>query len=446
MIARKDFTRRLFLGGAGVAIGLPLFETFLPRLARGQAAAAPRRFIGYYLPNGMVMEEWRPQGTGTGWTLPPLMQPLAAFKSDLLVLSGLQNRLQADGLGDHAGGTGSVLTAYTVPKTERVMPGPSIDQLLADNLGQDTKIPSLQLGGEGGNDAGTCDSGYPCSFTNQISFRADGSPMPKLSSPSEIFQQLFEGLDPTVSAEEAARRLALRTSALDLVIEEATELQPKLSEHDRPKLEQYLTSVREVERRIQNSMDTSAQCTIPQQPMDVDGDGAGATAYMDTMSDLMAIGLHCDATRFMSFQWGNAVSNRDYGFINADGGHHNISHHGGSQSNIDKLRAIDLWEMERLAYFLGKLKGMQDLDGQSVLANTLIFVSSDVSDGDQHNHDDMPVLLLGQGGGAVTTDRHVPYDDGSWFAYLFLAIAQAYGVAVSSFGEEGTTPLPGLTI
>jgi hypothetical protein len=417
----------------------------MPRAAKGQNAGVPRRFVGFYVPNGMHMPDWTPAGGGgAAWETPLLLQPLESHKQDLVVLTGLQNTLQADGLGDHAGGTGSFMTGHTVPKDVRVMPGPSIDQLLASHIGQDTKLPSIQLGGAGGNEAGTCDSGYPCSFTNQISFREDGSPMPKLDQPRDVFEQLFEGLDPTANAEEIARRNALRTSALDLVTEEANELMPLLSAHDRPKLDQYLTSVREVERRIELAGATSGQCVIPSEPIDGDRNGEGMNGYIETMLDLMALALHCDATRVISFQWGNAVSDRDYGFIGATGGHHNISHHQSQESNFDKLKLIDAWEMEKLNYFLDRLSELRDFDDTSVLSNTLLFLSSDVSDGNRHNHDDMPVLLAGQAGGLLETGRHLVYDDDPWFSNLFLWIAQAYGVPITEFGEHATQALPGL--
>jgi hypothetical protein len=437
-IRRRGPSRRAFLGTAGVAIGLPLLESLMPRVARGQAAAAPLRFLAYYVPNGMVMEEWTPAVAGTEWVPTTLLQPLTPYKAAVNVLTGLRNTKQEEGPGDHAGGTGSFLTARTVPKTQAVHAGPSIDQVIAGAIGQQTTLPSLQLGGEGGDAAGTCDSGYPCAFTNQISFTEAGVPMPKIQSVSDAYDRLFAGSDPTATSEEIARRAALRVSALDVIIDQAAAIQPMLSAHDRPKLQQYLDSVREVERRVQLTIDNPIMCNNAP-PAEPNGDDE----YIEVMSDLVSLAFQCDATRVISLQWGNAGSNRDYAFRDpsAGGGHHNISHHQSLQENIDKLRIIDIWEVEKLAYLLSKLSTMQDFDGKTVLENSLIFYSSEISDGDRHNHDNMPVLLMGNAGGAIQTGRHIMYQNEPWFANLFITIANVLGAPITTFGENGDAPI-----
>lgn len=440
-IRRRGPSRRAFLGTAGVAIGLPLLESLMPRVARGQAAAVPKRFLAYYVPNGMVMEDWTPAVAGTEWVPTTILQPLTPYKEWVNVLTGLRNTKQEMGPGDHAGGTGSFLTARTVPMAQAVHAGPSIDQVIAGVIGQETTLPSLQIGGEGGDAAGTCDSGYPCAFTNQISFTEAGVPMPKIQSVSDIYDRLFAGSDPTATSEEIARRAALRVSALDVIIDQASAIQPRLSAHDRPKLQQYLDSVREVERRVQLTIDNPVQCnnTPPAEP-------EGDDAYIETLSDLVALAFQCDATRVISLQWGNAGSGRNYGFYNpiVNDGHHNISHHQSVAEQIDKLRFIDTWEMEKLAYLLSKLSTMQDFDGKTVLENSLIFYSSEISDGDRHNHDNMPVLLMGNAGGAIPSGRHIMYPNEPWFANLFISIANAFDVPITTFGENGDAPITDL--
>ncbi|HTM45670.1 MAG TPA: DUF1552 domain-containing protein, partial [Polyangiaceae bacterium] len=406
MIRRRGPSRRAFLGGASVAIGLPLLESLMPKRARGQSASAPLRFLGYYVPCGMVMEQWTPALTGTDWAPTPLLEPLTPYKANVNVLTGLQNTHQEMGPGDHAGGTGAFLTGRTVPKLQTVHAGPSIDQAIAAVVGQQTTLPSLQIGGEGGDAAGTCDSGYPCAFVNQISFDLQGVPMPKLTDMTAAYNLLFAGSDSGATAAEAARRAALKASALDIVVQQADDLQPKLSAFDRPKMQQYLDSVREVERRIQLVASNPVQCNSAPPPMP-----QGSDQYIEVMSDLLALAFQCDATRVVSLEWGNAGSNRDYSFVDPSvtAGHHTISHHQGLQVNIDQLVIIDHWEITKLAYLLDKLSKMQDFDGKTVLENSIIFYSSEISDGDRHNHDNMPVLLLGNAGGAITGGRHIMY-------------------------------------
>jgi hypothetical protein len=422
-------------------LGLPLVESLLPRQALGQAVQAPKRFIGYFVPSGMLMEEWTPSGTGSNWQATGLLAPLAPFQAHTNVLTGLRNTKQEDNLGDHAGGTGAFLTGRTVPRHQTVMGGPSIDQVIAATLGQETSLPSWQLGGEAGTAAGSCDSGYPCAFANQISFTEAGVAIPKVKSVADAFQRLFAGTDLTADPVEVSRRAALKVSMLDVVLDEAQALAPQLSVQDRPKIEQYLSSLRDVEHRVQLLVDSPTQCTAvaPSEPV-------GDDELNETLSDLMALAFQCDLTRVITFQWGNAASNRNYGFRDPTilDGHHNISHHQGLTERLDQLRTIDTWQVEKLAYLLGKLDAVEDLDGNSVLHNSLIFYSSDISDGDLHNHDDMPVLLLGRAGGAVQSGRHIVYDEQPWFANLFISIANALGVPLETFGENGDGPISDL--
>jgi len=464
MKSKITVPRRMFLGGAAVAISLPFLETLTPRKALGQAAAAPKRFLGYFMPNGMDMEDWRPVGTGP-LTLGPMMQAgtadigggpgLEAFKDKLLVISGLQNTNQCCGPGDHAGGIGSFMTNRTVPNTVgEGMGGPSIDYLIADHYGNVTLRPYFVLGGEPPFWQGdTCDSGYPCAVGNHVTFDMTGNNIPRIETPGEAFDQLFMGLDPTASNEETVKRLALETSILDLVDQQSTSLAQKLSAQDRPRLEEYLTSIREVEQRIaaQVANGGGGSCTPPTRvdSFDVANEGGGINGdhlgAITISHELMAIGLQCDSTRVMSFMWGNMTSARNYSFIGAAGGHHDVSHHGGGTESIGKLKKIGRWEHNRFAEFLTLLNSMPDVDGRTVLDNTLIFLSSDISDGDSHNHDDMPVLLAG-GAAGFTMGRHLEVQ-GPWFGDLFISIAQAFGVpGVTTFGEQGVGPLPGLIV
>jgi len=462
----QRYGRRAFLGGSSVLIGLPFLETLAPRAARGQAASAPKRFLGYFYPNGIVMDDWRPVGEGTAFQLGPTMSStqrdfsadglgeypaaehgpgLDELKSDILILSGLQNTQQEPGDGDHSGGVGAFLTNRTTPRdaAATTMGGPFIDYTIGQAIGQDARRPYLAMAGEYARPAGgTCDTGFSCLVGDHISFDNEGVNLPRYDHPEDIFDQLFQGLDPTVGADVFAARWAQDQSVLDVVIEEATLLEPTLSYQDRPRLQEYLNSVREVERRIgllQNG--GGGACTLPTREESYAFEDGRRT--IDISHELMALAFQCDATRAISFMWGNSSNGRPHNFIGAPGGHHDISHHGGAADALNKLRRIDYWWMRRFSELITRLKALPDIDGRTVLDNTLVFVGTDVSDGDAHNHDDMPVILAGHAAG-FTMGQHLVYN-GNWFGELFVSIAQGFGLStVASYGEMGTAPLPGL--
>ncbi len=429
--------RRAFLGGAAVAIALPFFESLTPREARGQAAAAPKRFLGVFMPNGFDMADFRPIGGPGALQLGPMMASLAPFKDQLLVLGGLQNTHQDHSTGDHAGGIGAMLTSRSVKFDSEKMGGASIDQVIAEQVGGGSRLKSLELAGEAGATEGACDS-YRCSIGNHISFDASGTPLPKLFDTGQVFDRLFQGFDPSASAVDVARRNQSRKSVLDAVLAQAQDLKTKLNAGDNVKLDEYLNAVREVETRI--GLGSSAGSCTP--PIKKEGSLTDQQRH-EVLNDLVSLAFQCDITRVSTLMWGNFGSNRNYAAAGAAGGHHDLSHHGTNQSSLDKLKMIGKWEMDRLADLLGKLKALPDSDGRTVLDNTLIFYSSDVSDGDAHNHDDMPVLLAG-GGANFAMNRYLTYPDEPYFGELFLSIANAYGSTMTSFGEHGDKPLPGL--
>lgn len=435
----KSLSRRLFLGGAAATVALPFFESMAPREARGQAASAPRRFLAYFAPNGFDMADFRATAGPGPLALGPMMASLEPLKSDLLLLTGLQNTKQDRPMGDHAGGIGSFLSNRTVVYDQEKMGGPSIDQVIADQVGTKTKLKSLELSGEEGSSDGFCDSGYRCAVGNHISFDAAGTPLPKLFDTAAIFDRLFQGFDAGASAADAARRAKYRKSVLDNVLGQATTLSGKLSATDKKKLDEYLSAVRNVEMRIDAGAGT-ASCKPPTR---TEGKLDDAMRH-GVLTDLIALAFQCNVTSVVSLMWGNMTSNRNYAFIGASGGHHDISHHADNPDNIAKLKKIGRWEIDQLALLLTKLKSLPDSDGRTVLDNTLVFYSSDISDGDSHNHDDMPVLLAG-GGAGFTLGRHVVFPEKPQFGQLFLSIAQAYGSPITSFGEQGMAPLAGLT-
>lgn len=438
-------SRRTFLKGAGAALSLPLLEAMLPGTARAQAAA-PRRFFAFYVPNGIHMPAWTPSSSGAGYALTPILAPLAPHQADVLVLSGLDNyaaTAQGNGAGDHARGTACFLTCVHPYKTEgsNLSLGPSVDQLIADHLSGQTQLRSLELGCEGGGSTGGCDSGYSCAYTRNISWRTATTPVPKLTNPRSVFDRLFAGFNPGESWESIAKRRRYKQSVLDFVMQDAQRLDARLGGRDRAKLDEYMTSVRELELRLDNATaDEGPTCQPFAQP---EGTPQDFGEHVRLMLDLVALSFQCDITRVGSFMLGNGGSNRSYSFIGVPGAHHELSHHQGDPAKHAALQTINTWEVEQLAYLLGKLKAADDVTG-SVLDNTLVFFSSEVEDGNSHRHYDLPVLLAGGGGGMVTPGRHVSYPGNTPIANLFVSILQGMGVATSTFGDDGTAPLPNL--
>lgn len=437
-------SRRTFLKGAGAAMALPLLEAMLPGSARAQSAEVPKRLFAFYVPNGIHMSAWTPGSEGAGYALTPILQPLAAYRDDFLVLSGLSNYAatpQGDGPGDHARGTGCFLTAAHPVKTEGadISIGPSVDQVAADFLADQTRLRSLELGCEGGGSTGGCDSGYSCAYSRNVSWRSATTPMPKEVNPRSVYDRLFAGFDPGETAQQIGKRQRYKQSVLDFVLDDAQRLSQRLGTRDRAKLDEYMTGVRELETRLETSTQ-GPSCEPFQRP---DGTPADFQEHVRLMLDLVALAFQCDITRVATFMLGNGGSNRSYSFLGVSGAHHELSHHQGDSAKHAALQVIDTWEVEQLAYLLSKLKAAQDVEG-SVLDNTLVFFSSEISDGNAHSHNNLPVLLAGRGGGAVSPGRHIAYPQSTPIANLFVSMLQSVGVSTSSFGDDGNGPLSGL--
>lgn len=441
MIGYRPLSRRTFLASAGATVALPFLHSALPRAARAQVAA-PQRFLGYYVPNGIHMAGWTPSSEGAAYTLPSLLEPLAGVRDKVMVMSGLANRpARPDGPGDHASGTAAFLTNAHPFKTggANIQNGISLDQRLAQALGGDTPLPSLQVGIDGGSSAGDCDSGYSCAYARNISWASETTPLPKLTSPRVIFDRLFQGLDPQTSMAESQARARRGRSVLDFLRDDARRLGGKLGATDNQKLDEYLTGLRALEQRV-GAVSDAPTCDPGGRP----GEDFSYPERVIAISDLMVTAMQCDVTRFATFMLGNAASGRSYSFLGVSAGHHEVSHHGRDAGNLDALARIGRWEVEQLAYLLGRMDAVDEGNG-SLLDNTLVFFSSEIEDGDTHSHFNMPIALGGSAGGALPTGEHRAYSNDRSVGELFVSVLQAFGLADTRFGDADQ-PLPGFIV
>jgi hypothetical protein len=398
-----------------------------------------RRILAFYVPNGIHMANFTPAEEGAQFTLPSILEPIAPIRQKVLVISGLDNLpARPDGPGDHAAGTSGFLTCRHVVKTEgaNIKNGISMDQVAAAQMGSFTRIPSMQLGIDGGSSAGDCDSGYSCAYARNISWASETQPLPKTVNPQVVWDILFGGFDPKATAEEQARQKFYRTSVLDYVLGEANSLSGKLGTTDRRKLDEYLTGVNELEKKIQKT-GTGPVCTAIDRPP---GD-LPYPEHVKLMLDLIALAVQCDATRVATFMLGNAGSGRSYPFLLVNEGHHEISHHQNLQANFDKLSIINRWEIEQFAYLLTKLDAIDEGNGTTALDTSAVFFSSEIQDGNSHAHTKLPVLVGGSLGGTFTSGRHVVVPEKTPMANLFITMLKGIGAPVETFGDDGTGPL-----
>jgi hypothetical protein len=433
--------RRTFLRGLGVAIGLPAFECMLKPVAQAAGTfGPPKRMVFIYLPNGMHMPDWTPGAKGTLGDLPATLQPLAAHKSSIQVLSGLAHvnaRALGDGAGDHARANACFLTGIHPRKTagSDIHVGISADQFAAQQIGKNTRLPSLELSCETSvRQAGACDSGYACAYQNNLSWRNENTPMPALYDPRLVFERLFgTEEDPDLAAGKALRE-ACRGSILDLVKADAKALQSSLGATDRRKLDEYLTALRETEVAIDQNVKFKAFQPRPQmdRPDGIPGD---FTDHVRLMYDLLAFALQTDSTRIATFMVQREGSNRPYPWIGVTDGHHDLSHHGGSAEKQAKIAKINKYHIEQFGYFLDRMKKMREGTG-SVLDNSMIVLGSAIADGDRHAHHDLPILLCGRGGSTLTPGRHVEFPKETPMTNLYLKLFEQMGVKADRFGDS----------
>jgi hypothetical protein len=439
------------LKGLGVALSLPLLEAMLPRsilgAASGEAKKAPLRMAFCYVPNGVNMHEWRVKGDAAEFELSPTLEPLKNVKDDLIVFTGLKHQkafANGDGPGDHARAMATFLTGCQAKKTAGadIKVGVSVDQVAAQKVGHLTKFPSLEIGCEGGKNAGSCDSGYSCAYSANLAWRTESTPMSKEVNPRLVFERLFT--NGAKSDAERAKQEAYRKSILDFVAEDANALKRNLGVADQRKLDEYLVGVREIEQRLQKA---AKEASVGAEPPKTDyprptGVPREYGDHLKLMADMLVLAFQADLTRFATFVFANDGSNRAYKQIGVPEGHHDTSHHGGDKEKLAKIQKINQFHIEHYAYFVEKLKAVKEGEG-TLLDNCMVVYGSGISDGNRHNHNDLPVVFAGKGGGTIKTGRHVTYAREVPMTNLFLSMLDRVGAPVDSLGDS-TGRLTGL--
>ncbi|MBA61070.1 MAG: hypothetical protein CMJ76_01780 [Planctomycetaceae bacterium] len=434
----KSLDRRTFLRGAGLGIGLPLLNAMNANTSVFAAAPkpAPNRMAFIFFPNGAIMDSWKPTGEGDSYVQSDTLKVLEDFRSDFNVITGLaqdMGRAHGDGAGDHARCASTYLTGAHPYKTSGadIKVGVSVDQAAAHQVGFRTRLPSLELGLRQGRNAGNCDSGYSCAYSNNVSWKTENVPMAKEINPRLAFERIFgtgEKAD-----ESRQRRDFYRKSVLDLVKQDAQALVNQLGKEDRRKLDEYFQSVRELELRVQRAEEL-ANIERPELELP-DNVPSSFEEHMHLMYDIIALAFQTDSTRIATLMLGNAGSNRSYKMVGVNEGHHQLSHHRNEAEMMDKIRKIDLYLAEGFKYFLKKVKSMPE--GESnVLDNSMIVYGSGLSDANRHNHHDLPIVLAGSGGKTIQTGRHIVLPEETPLNNLFLSVLDRMNADIKSIGDS----------
>lgn len=446
VVTRKAMSRRTVLKGLGTAISLPFLDAMVPAFARGAAGSAPVRLAWFYVPNGIDMRHWTPATEGALGTLPGVLAPLQPLKNDFLVLSNLTTnwgRPLQDGPGDHGRALGSYMTGVKVFKTAGadLKLGISADQIAANANGHLTRLPSLEVGLEEARQAGNCDSGYSCAYVYNLAWKTETQPLPPISDPRQLFERLF-GSDDIEAPDARARRLAMRQSILDTVVDSTQRLESTLGGSDRRKLDEYLTSVREIEQQVERA---AREGTIIDPGMEKPfGVPAEFPDYFRLMTDMLIAAFKADLTRISTFVVGREGSVRAYPEIGVADGHHPLTHHQGNQDMLAKVRQINELHTTLFAEFLTKLKNTPEGDS-NLLDQSMIVYGSGLSDGNSHTHDQLPTLLAGRGGGFVSPGRHLIYQRETPVCNLFATMIERVGVRAEHVGDA-TGSLDGLSL
>jgi len=429
-ITRKSLPRRTFLRSAGATLALPLLESMIPAAtALAKTAAAPQRRLGFvYIPHGVIMDDWTPQGAATGFELPPILKPLEPFRDSLVVISNLT---APPSNGSHATASGGWLTGTSPKRTDGpdFRAGTTMDQLVARAIGQDTTFPSLEVATEDFTGlVGACDPGYSCAYMNTLNWQTPTTPLPMEINPRTLFDRMFGGGN---TREERLARMRTDRSVLDLVKADLADLSIDLGQTDKARLDEYLGHVREVERRIQRTeQQADTQLAVPGAPIGVP---EAFEEHVAVLFDLLALAYEADLSRVFTFMMAREVSQRTYPQIGVTEPHHSISHHGNKPDKIAGHARINVYHMQLFARFLQRLRSTSDGDG-TLLDHSLIVYGSGMSNGNGHTPSPLPLAVVGRGAGLVKGDRHIAAKDLTPMANVLLDLGAKFGADVDTFG------------
>lgn len=440
-LRRPALDRRTLLRGSAAVLGLPLLEAMTPMaqsaFASPDSVQRPVRMACIFFPNGVIVPKWTPirgeSGAETDWELSESLQPLAPVKDKLNVIANLtldNGRGYKDGAGDHARCGATFLTAARPLKTSsNIRLGVSVDQVAASQLAGQTRLPSIELGLEGSRNAGSCDSGYSCAYSSNISWRNESQPMPKETIPRLAFERMFG----TGDSAERREQNRVRKSILDVVRGDAQRLMKGLGQTDQRKMDEYFTGVREIEQRIER-VEREDAASLP----DLEVPYGRVEAFREharLMFDLMVVAFQTDTTRVATMMLDNAGGNRRYTELGISDGHHGMSHHRDKKDLVENLQKIDHYLVEQYAYFLTKLDATRDAGG-SLLDQSMVLYGSGISDGNRHRHEDLPIVLAGSAGGQYQTGRYIDAGDECPMANLFLTMLDLMGTPAESIGDS----------
>src|SRR5437773_3301774 len=436
-ITKRHLSRRTFLRGAGVTVALPLLESMVPaQTPLSKTAASPKSRLGcIYIPHGATMDHWTPAKEGTGFEFSEILKPLEPFRDLVNVVTGLCHPQAGPTDGEDSGGAldhnravAVFLTGAHPKKGTQSQVGISVDQPIAEKMGQDTPLPSIELTIE--ESTLSSDSGFSGAYRNTIAWKSPTVPLPMENSPQVVFERLFG--DGSTDAQRKARRQQ-SISLLDSVVNQVAGLQKDLPAADRSRLSQYLEEVREIERRIQKAAkQTKSDLAVPESPVGIPDD---FEEHLKLMWDLKALAFQAEITRISTLLYSHETSGTVYPKSGVREGFHNASHHSNNRKNMDQFAVLNRYHINTLTYFFDKLKSTPDGDG-TLLDHSLILYGSTLSDGNEHNHDPLPVLLVGGGSGQLKGGRHVKFPAHTPMANLFLSMLDKLGVRQDSFGDS----------
>lgn len=433
MITHKPVGRRTLLRGLGASLALPLLDSMVPSArAAEQAASARKRLQVLYMPNGMIMQNWSPTALGENYAISPTLKPMEPFRDKFAVIKNLDHSMaeaMGDGAGDHARCCATFLTGVHIYKSDSVLlNGPSMDQLVAKKFGQYTQIASMELGLDQPSMVGSCDSGYSCAYNNTMSWTGPKTPLPITVNPREVFERMFG--DGDLGDVNARRRQLLRqASLLDFVAEDAKRFSTSLGARDRQKLDEYMTAVRDVERRIQMA-ETQNEVALPSMARP-SGIPESYSAYSRMMIDLQVLAMQADLTRVGTFMFGREAGGRSYPETGVADGHHPLSHHVNNPEKMANLTKINTYHMEQVAYYFQKMAETKDGEA-NLLDSTFVIAGASLADPNRHEHRDLPIIVAGPG---IKGNRHVDAKSVP-MTNLMLSMMDQMGVQEDKLGDS----------